>query len=194
MKGFTLIESMVALSIIMVAITVPLYNASKGLTAAKSVNYQLGASYLAQEGIEFVRMMRDNEYLIALKAGGADVSGDAWRAFLQEPPGGSPRGKNTVSACLGGNVCALDTADAFVSPLRQCLAPDCSDYPLYTVPLNGRYTLSADANNLSRYTRSIQVTSIVGAAAEVRVTSTVRWTFHGQPFTVVINTHLTGWQ
>ena len=56
--------------------------ASRSIVAAQTARDQLTASYLAQEGIEYVRAMRDNEYLAAYQAGGSNVSTTAWNNFL----------------------------------------------------------------------------------------------------------------
>ena len=82
MKGFTLIETLIAITILTLAIAGPMVTASRAIVAAQTARDQLTASYLAQEGIEYVRVMRDNEYLAAYQAGGSDVSTTAWNNFL----------------------------------------------------------------------------------------------------------------
>ena len=63
--GFTLIESLVAITIVTLAISGTMVTASSAVIAADISRDQLTASYLAQEGIEYVRWMRDNYYLSA---------------------------------------------------------------------------------------------------------------------------------
>ena len=62
-KGFTLIETMVAISILMVAIVAPMSLAAQSLSAAYYARDQITAFYLAQEGIEVVRSVRDTNIL-----------------------------------------------------------------------------------------------------------------------------------
>ncbi len=62
-RGFTLIETFVAITILVTAIAGPLTLASKGLTSALVARDQLTASFLAQEGIEYVRQKRDTNHL-----------------------------------------------------------------------------------------------------------------------------------
>jgi len=63
MKGFTLIETMVAVTILALAIAGP-FNAIQGaLTNSFAARDQLIASALAQEGIEYIRSIRDDNYL-----------------------------------------------------------------------------------------------------------------------------------
>jgi prepilin-type N-terminal cleavage/methylation domain-containing protein len=58
-RGFTLVESMVAISILSLAVTAPLLIAQKGIGAAIYSRDQITAFYLAQEAVEYVRNVRD---------------------------------------------------------------------------------------------------------------------------------------
>ena len=53
-RGFTLIETLVAISILMVAVASPLTIAQKGLASAIYAKDQIIASYLAQDAIEYI--------------------------------------------------------------------------------------------------------------------------------------------
>ena len=66
-KGFTLIETLVAVTILLVAVVGPMEIASKGLFSAFYAQDEITAFYLAQEGIEYTRNARDTNYLIAIK-------------------------------------------------------------------------------------------------------------------------------
>lgn len=59
-NGFTIIETLVAIAILMISIAGPLAVASKSLTAALYAKDQMIASYLAQEGVETIRNRKDN--------------------------------------------------------------------------------------------------------------------------------------
>lgn len=58
-RGFTLIEAMVAISILSLAVTGPLLIAQKGIGSAVYARDQITAYYLAQEAVEYIRNVRD---------------------------------------------------------------------------------------------------------------------------------------
>jgi len=59
-SGFTLVEAMVAISILSLAVTGPLVIAQKGIGSAIYARDQITAFYLAQEAVEFIRNVRDS--------------------------------------------------------------------------------------------------------------------------------------
>ena len=65
--GFTLIESLVAITVLTVAIAAPLTLASQSLASAYTARDQVIAFNLAQDAIETVRAQRDNNILDILK-------------------------------------------------------------------------------------------------------------------------------
>lgn len=71
MKAFTLLETLVAVAVLMMALLGPFSIAQQSLKSAYYARDQVTAFYLAQEGVEFVRAVRDQNYL----AGNAWLSG-----------------------------------------------------------------------------------------------------------------------
>ncbi|MFA6554627.1 MAG: prepilin-type N-terminal cleavage/methylation domain-containing protein [Candidatus Paceibacterota bacterium] len=59
-NGFTLIETLVAISVLMIAIAGPLTVANKAYTSAISARDQSMAVNFAQEGLEYLNNMKDN--------------------------------------------------------------------------------------------------------------------------------------
>lgn len=197
-RGFTLVETMVAVSILAIAVVGPMFAASRAIVAAKSSEYQLTASYLAQEGVEYVRAMRDKEYLAAYQAGGNNISANAWNNFLN---GSMPTNPGAITQCRSPKICTLDPVlrsmgygggfalDAFSGAM-----------PLYLV--GGVYTQQILAGSTKTpFTRTLQIEAVAGAPVDtlgnpvdVRVVSNVSWDFHGVPYSVTITDHLTPWQ
>ncbi len=62
-KGFTLIETMVALGILVFVLTGMVSLIILNITSAKNIEKNLIAGNLAQEALEVVRSMRDNDWL-----------------------------------------------------------------------------------------------------------------------------------
>ncbi len=66
-KGFTLVETLIAISILMIAIASPINLAQKALSSAVLSRDQMTASFLAQDGLEAVKNLRDQ---IAIRKNG----------------------------------------------------------------------------------------------------------------------------
>lgn len=182
-KGFTLIETLVASSILTLAVVGPMFTASRAIVAAQISRDQITASYLAQEGIEHVRAIRDNEYLHAFSVGGSNISSLAWSSFA-----------SLMDACGGGvsnSKCSLDPMNPIGvgggNSLQSC-SGTCPSLYLG----NGMYTQDSSVGVQTPFTRSIQVTYV--SASDERVVSTVSWSFHGTTHSVVVTDHLTSWQ
>ena len=87
-RGFTIIETLVAIAILLLSIIGPLTIAEKGLASAETARQEITAFYLAQEAIEYVRNIRDTN---ALQNGGQ------WLQNLNE--------------CLKTSGCGIDVPD-----------------------------------------------------------------------------------
>jgi len=94
LKGFTLIETLVAVLLLTTAIAGPLTVASKSLLAALVAKDQVTAFFLAQDAIEFVRFARDTNKL----------QGSDWLAGTGVD----------LSNCEGADGCYIDTLSASV--------------------------------------------------------------------------------
>lgn len=58
-RGFTLIETLVAVSVLLIAVASPLVISQRGVASAGYAKEQLVAAYLAQDALEGVRAKRD---------------------------------------------------------------------------------------------------------------------------------------
>lgn len=191
-KGFTLVEALVAVSILALSIAGPMYTASQALIAAQNARYRLTAAYLAQEGIEDVRLLRDNMYLVRYQSGAGTATADSWSDF---------KTAMTVGGCGTGNsACILDPSAGTVGvnsatsyTLQPCvIAPSNTCKALYLDTTDNRYKPSNSGAGVA-YNRTIQA-SPVGAGDEITITSTVTWSFHNKISTVTVTDHLTKWQ
>lgn len=184
--GFTLLETMIAVTILTLAVAGPLFTASRAIVATQLAQSQLTASYLAQEGIEYVRRMRDDEYLATYKTGGANISSAAWTAFV------SSGNSMSITQCRS-STCTLDpfrimgTGGGF--SLQPCSGAACT--PLYLS--NGTYTeQNIGGAQVTSYVRTIQAVDV--SPTDERIVSKVSWNFHGTVYSVTVTDHLTPWQ
>lgn len=63
-KGFTLIETMVAMSILLLALASPMNIAQNGLSSAVFAQNSVVAQYLAQSAVEFIKNVKDNNGIL----------------------------------------------------------------------------------------------------------------------------------
>ena len=182
--GFTLIETLVAISILTVAVAGPMVTASRAIVAAQNASDQLTASYLAQEGIEYARALRDNEFLVVHTQPLA--SDTAWTNFLAEASLGK-----CVTSDIGTPTppfCTYDPGDG--GSLTLC-AGACTPLNLVDNGSTNVYTQNPGGTATS-FTRTIQ--AIPAGEDEEIIVSKVSWEFHDTEYSVVITEHLTPWQ
>lgn len=105
-RGFTIVETLVAVTILMISIAGPMVAASKGLNAALYARDQMTATFLAQEVMEVIKADRSNTYAV-----NQNVSDWPTPAY---------------SACIGsGNHCDISTLDSLDST-SACLDEGCT--------------------------------------------------------------------
>ncbi len=75
-RGFTLVETLVAISIFTIGILSLMSVLASGIANTNYAKEKMAASYLAQQGIEYVRNMRDNYVLYT------SSTGLSWNTFL----------------------------------------------------------------------------------------------------------------
>jgi Tfp pilus assembly protein PilV len=145
-RGFTLIETFVAITILVTAIAGPLTLASKGLQSALLARDQLIASFLAQEGVEIVREHRDNNALASPRP--AD-----WLEGL--------------SACTSPSTCTIDaTTDTISACTGTCNA-------LRLNAASGFYSYAL-SDSVTPFTRTVTIIPDANGH-EAKVRSTVSW-------------------
>jgi len=151
-QGFTLIETLIALTVLIMIIIGPLSLATKSISASILSQNQITASYLAQEAVEYIINIRDNNFL----------GGNGWLDGLGL----------CVSTPGNDKNCCVDVRnDNIKSYPGQC------DYIKYDA--SGLYYNYSIGNN-TIFRRIIKITRITDY--EARIEATVQWSekFGGQ--------------
>ncbi len=132
--GFTLVEALIAISILMIAIASPMTLAQKGLSTATLSKDQMIASFLAQDGVEAVKNIRDQ---IAVSAS----PGSDWLGAPLTPCVCGPSDNCDFNVPTGLKFCTIDTTRTWTNIEGGSIQPgDVNNAKLkisYTNPLPG---------------------------------------------------------
>ncbi len=177
--GFTLVELLVAISILSIAILATFTAISNNLRSSNFSQDQTTAYFLADEGIEFVRNWRDTNGIAnthAYATGGNVL----WLTGLAQASG---------DPCYGtGKFCTVDVSQNLVSTCSS----DASSCPLlHRDTLSGLYGYTSSWSN-TNFKRSISI--VVNSATEVTVSSIITWTTNGVTKTYTLSEVLENWQ
>ncbi len=164
-KAFTLVETLVAVALLALTIVLPYYAIQRSLSASYTSRDDLLAASLAQEGLEYIRAVRDANYLYNFSRQSNE------RGWMEGLDGSTTGSVNCFGA---GKKCTVDPTRSSVQ-VSLCGAT-CPK--LYLNTSSGVYTQVAAGGTQTKYTRYVNLTWI--SAREVKVTSTVEWFFHGQ--------------
>lgn len=158
-SGFTLIETLVAITVLTIAVAAPLTLAAQSLLSAFSARDQVTAFHLAQEALETVRAQRDHNVLQV-------VQGDAGANWLYGFPVQS-EGEEVKPFIVD----SLSITHNF----EQCPGDEGSSCNyLQFNPTTGFY--GHENGNVSKYKRFVTVTEVPGTnGEEVRVRAEVQW-------------------
>jgi prepilin-type N-terminal cleavage/methylation domain-containing protein len=180
-SGFTLVETLVAITILLVGITGAFTAASQGLMSSSYSKEQVQATYLAQEGVEMIRNLRDTNG-IHTNQGETDYS--SWLRGIAEP--GDP--------CEIGSVCTVDATGE--SPiLAQCSGVgECP--PLRQDANRGLYGYSGAYTSVTPFVRQIQIKPVATQAdtGEVEIVVTVSWSHGIISKQFVVRENIFNWQ
>ncbi len=165
-KGFTLIETLVAVLILMTAIAGPLTITFKGFTAATVAKDQVTAYFLAQDAIEFIRFARDTNRL---------ASATDWLD-------GGGAGSINMNACKQASGCAIDTIPGTVAAGSSALRYNST---------SGSYNTTG--TGVPIFTRITRIITVAGNT-EVIASTTVTWSAGGVGRSVTIFETLLNWQ
>jgi prepilin-type N-terminal cleavage/methylation domain-containing protein len=161
--GFTLLETLVAISIFSLSILAVMSVLSRGISSTNYAKKRIISSYLAEEGVEYVRNIRDT-----LVGSNADSSA-GWTAFT-----------TNASACISG---------CYVQDFETLTACSGSCTPLLYDQATGIYGYTTGVD--SGYTRTITVETI--SVDELKVTSSVSWMQGSGSYNITFTGNLFNW-
>jgi prepilin-type N-terminal cleavage/methylation domain-containing protein len=180
-SGFTLVEVLVAITILLLVITGPMRVIVRANNSTAYSSEQVTAFFLAQEGLELVQKGRDDLMLQQFNDafGGSLTMINPWTTF-----------KNNFAACIGGASTAcgvswnLATTPDSVAVTSGCGTAPATNCLLHTstaaTPTNrDRYThTSSGSTKPTLFTRVIRITPVTSCGSRdcgALVTSTVTW-------------------
>jgi prepilin-type N-terminal cleavage/methylation domain-containing protein len=139
-RGFTLVETLVAISILVAAVTGAFSAARIGINLSTYTKNQVIAFYLAQEGVEYIRNIRDNNGLAS----------QSWLTGLNN--------------CIAPNTCMIDAPQGTIS---QCTVLGIC--PLLKQDTNGFYTYTSGTDTIYRRSIQITPISATEASITVSI-------------------------
>lgn len=163
-KGFTLIEALVAITILTISIAGPITIASKGISSSIFARDQITAFYLAQEAVEYVRNKRDEN----------NIKGNDWL--------------NGLSECMDNNICIIDINESEPDNIiRQCSGGIC---PVLKYDTNTNFYNYSTGDN-SIFTRTTNIATI--NAREIAITTNLSWSTGKLGKTFTVKEHILDW-
>jgi type II secretory pathway pseudopilin PulG len=173
LTGFTIIETLIAITILTFAMMGPLTAVYASLNISEGSQDQLTATYLAQEAIEYVRAKRADNYMND-------------RDWL-----------DGMSTCSRGDTCIIDASmQDFGMGVESCgSSPYWGVCPRLYLSDDHFYT-EQQIGALTPFTRSVQNIDVVGDDYQtaINVEATVTWTKKGVGHSVVLKETLQNWK
>jgi len=164
-KGFTLVESLVAIGILSLSIAATFTAVQSGIKTSIAAKDQITAFYLAQEAMEYIKNVRDVNALHSLSG-----SATSWLTSMSAVAG---------DPCYFGNTCTIDSPTLSAgSSFAKCSGSFGTCPNLYQDSVTGLYTQTAGSNPVAtNFKREIQFTA--SGADSILVTIKISWSSEG---------------
>jgi prepilin-type N-terminal cleavage/methylation domain-containing protein len=167
MKGFTLVETLVAISLLSFSIVAPMLLTVQSLSSAYYSRDEITAYYLAQEGIEEVHQIRDGQILQIAEtsnSSGINLFGPIPlnQDFTIDARQSNPQDAITECSLEPGGVCL---------PLET----DGTLYGYYSPTLDNCSGLGGSGWTCTNFTRTLHASFVGGNQDELRVQVTITW-------------------
>lgn len=193
-KGFTLVETLVAIFVLVIAVTGPMSAVVNSLKASFLARDQIVAFYLAQDVIEAIKNVRDNNYLVELQATSPNFG-----TWLK--PGNQD---NIPPPCINpaNKTCSIDTSGLktgnpirFKSDHSDCSSSNKCDIFLDTT--NNVFTHD-DSDTSTKYKRIVYLDKIQNNGSredELKIVVEVEWeaSFLGGTRKIVVQENIYNW-
>jgi prepilin-type N-terminal cleavage/methylation domain-containing protein len=169
-EGFTLVETLVAISILLIVIVGPMSISSRTAKSSSFATEQIQAFYLAQEGLELAQKVRDD---FLLQQFTTPPNTFRWTAFLASP---------VYTTCLTSTGCGLSWSTSVNGPVESVacnLSTNACTMFLSTIDRRSRLSHDSGSGAETPFNRRIyfQVSGVPGLdnRREVKVRSVVTW-------------------
>lgn len=183
LKAFSLVEVLVAISILLIGTVGATSILSSAIRSAQSARLNLIAAQLAQEGVELVRRVRDESFIATQDIGSGIAGGPPGpNACPDQVIGSWPKGIDWISVTQG-------------NPFINIGNPPSGDIPLYfdsTYGYNHQGIGSASPFRRRIYIRTTQASD--GSTLALKVNVEMKWSDRGTNKTFCVEDHLYNWR
>jgi prepilin-type N-terminal cleavage/methylation domain-containing protein len=184
-NGFTIIEALVAISILSISVAGMLGVTASTATTARYANNEIAANYLLQEAVDSIRNSRDTIVF---------QQKNTWTQFLNR------YGYTGSNKCFSTYGCYLkidifNSQDLTGTDIVVCPASGCP-YLSYDPSGNLHYFYYYDTvtTNLSSFNRTVTMSTDVAYPDQVKITVTVTWTNGSVLRSRSLDSYLLNWQ
>lgn len=192
--GFTLLETVVALGVILAAVVGPVSLITRGLFNFSLSKDQVIAANLAQEGVELIRLIRENNLACD------ELNGSAQWQWNHDPRGGEmTRLRVGVDAGNVSDPVSCGSNTLFFPHLSSSCSGHLRFEPDAKLPRGGMYGYTGSIETI--FSRCVDIsrppdspTAGIPGVDQMDVVSTVTWDEHGNPRSLLLRERLYNWQ